>query len=199
MNTAICCTWYRSVAIIGAKSPADRPGGEFEVAMEAAKAIPSVQRIVLGDRDSVLTHRREAELLLRSDRAPDVMRLLMAAGKKEFDLLEDKVRQEMPGCSEARIQKAMTERLIEESLKAAMVKRIKSEPDLRIDILQEYGRETPEFLHAFIKERDYIMAEAILREQKRGAKHVVAVVGAGHLPGIVTNLEGNGLRIQESP
>ena len=42
---------------------------------------------------------------------------------------------------------------------------------------------------AFLVERDYIMAEAVRRETAAGAQHVVAVVGAAHVPGMVRNLK----------
>jgi pheromone shutdown protein TraB len=49
--------------------------------------------------------------------------------------------------------------------------------------------QVPEFTQAFLKERDYIMAQAIRRELlDANVKQVVGVVGLAHVPGMIDML-----------
>ena len=66
-------------------------GGEFLIAVEAAKQTQKCQRVVLGDRDSLLTIRRAAELALRSGRPFDVLGRLSDISQEEMTALEDRV------------------------------------------------------------------------------------------------------------
>mmetsp|Transcript_35396 Transcript_35396/g.105734 ORF Transcript_35396/g.105734 Transcript_35396/m.105734 type:complete len:381 (-) Transcript_35396:71-1213(-) len=153
-------------------------GGEFLAAIRTAEKVagttPERTKIVLGDRDSLLTLRRAADLALRSGDPLGVMGRLSEANGEEMEELEAKVREGMP--SDA----------AEAEVTAALIERIKADDDFRNRVFGRLEKEVPEFTQAFLTERDYIMAEAIHRE--RGAKKVVAVLGLAHLPGVAENL-----------
>jgi pheromone shutdown protein TraB len=68
----------------------------------------------------------------------------------------------------------------------AMVERMKTDTQFRNRLFSRLEQEVPEFTQSFLVERDYIMAEVIRRETD--AKHVVAVVGLAHVPGMAENL-----------
>jgi len=134
-------------------------------------------RIVLGDRDSLQTIRRAGELALRSGDPMGVLSRLASVSEAEMGKLEDKVRAQQLGKDEAEI-------------KVAIVEAMKSDPQMRHKLFSRLEEEVPEFARAFIIERDYIMAEAVRREAAtNSAQHIVAVVGAAHLPGMSTNLQ----------
>ena len=66
------------------------------------------------------------------------------------------------------------------------IERLK-EGDMLESSFGEFARETPSLYATLIDERDQYMA-ARLRERTDGAKHVLAVVGAGHLKGMARYL-----------
>ena len=66
------------------------------------------------------------------------------------------------------------------------IERLK-EGDMLESSFGEFARETPTLYASLIDERDQYMA-AKLRERGDGAKHVLAVVGAGHLKGMAKYL-----------
>lgn len=66
------------------------------------------------------------------------------------------------------------------------IERLK-EGDMLESSFGEFARETPSLYASLIDERDQYMA-AKLRERGDGAKHVLAVVGAGHLKGMAKYL-----------
>ncbi len=70
-----------------------------------------------------------------------------------------------------------------EEIKAEEVERMKQQ-DILESILAEVGKSLPELRHSLIDERDQYLAAKI--RQAPGQK-IVAVVGAGHLPGIQKN------------
>ena len=55
----------------------------------------------------------------------------------------------------------------------------------------EFAAHSPALYESVIAERDRYMA-ANLRDAGQGARHVLAVVGAGHLPGLARHLRGDG-------
>ena len=73
-----------------------------------------------------------------------------------------------------------------EDVSEADIERLK-EGDMLESSFGEFARETPTLYASLIDERDQYMA-AKLRERGDGAKHVLAVVGAGHLKGMAKYL-----------
>ena len=73
-----------------------------------------------------------------------------------------------------------------EDVSEADIERLK-EGDMLESSFGEFARETPTLYASLIDERDRYMA-AKLRERDDGAKHVLAVVGAGHLKGMAKYL-----------
>lgn len=73
-----------------------------------------------------------------------------------------------------------------EDVSEADIERLK-EGDMLESSFGEFARETPTLYASLIDERDRYMA-AKLRERADGAKHVLAVVGAGHLKGMAKYL-----------
>jgi len=67
------------------------------------------------------------------------------------------------------------------------IERLK-EGDILESSFGEFARDTPALYATLIDERDQFMA-ARLRERTDGAKHVLAVVGAGHLAGLARYLD----------
>ncbi len=66
------------------------------------------------------------------------------------------------------------------------IERLK-EGDMLESSFGEFARDTPSLYSTLIDERDQYMA-ARLRERSDGAKHVLAVIGAGHLKGMASYL-----------
>eukprot|EP00547_Thalassionema_nitzschioides_P007772 CAMPEP_0194223316 /NCGR_PEP_ID=MMETSP0156-20130528/34850_1 /TAXON_ID=33649 /ORGANISM="Thalassionema nitzschioides, Strain L26-B" /LENGTH=273 /DNA_ID=CAMNT_0038954407 /DNA_START=300 /DNA_END=1121 /DNA_ORIENTATION=- len=151
-------------------------GGEFLAAINAAKEIPECKRIVLGDRNSIATLRRAAELALRSGDPVGVLGRLAQINEDEMSVLQKEV---MERASEADSESDITVMLIE---------KLKSSTEVRTRIFSRLQEEVPEFSRSFLKERDYIMAESIRREGLKGARNICAVVGLAHVPGIAENL-----------
>lgn len=155
-------------------------GGEFLAAINAAKFNDefsgSTTKIVLGDRNSIVTIKRALELAIRSGDPFGALDRLASTNQEEIDCIQEKVREDLL---------AKGSNLSE--LNVAVVEALKSDIDFRNRIFERLGREVPEFTRAFVTERDYIMAEVIRRETE--AKHVVAVVGLAHVPGMTTILQ----------
>lgn len=162
---------------MGASMGGLKGGGEFLEAIDAARTNPKCQRLVLGDRNSMATIRRAAELALRSGNPLEVLDRLSSVSQEEMGQLEDEVREResMEGASDGDIQ-------------VAVVEALKEDPHMRQRLFERLEVEVPAFARALLTERDYIMAEAIRRETCQGAVHVVAVVGAAHVPGMAKNL-----------
>lgn len=154
-------------------------GGEFLAAINTAKRTPSCEKIVLGDRDSLVTLRRAAELAVRSGDPLGVMARLSEANSAEIEELRKQVFENAP-----------EDKLEDEAyITTATIEALKADKSVRTRIFERLEREVPEFTRSFLTERDYIMATAIQREITNGAKHIVAVVGLAHVPGIAANLE----------
>jgi pheromone shutdown-related protein TraB len=73
-----------------------------------------------------------------------------------------------------------------EPISAETIENLK-QPRALADMLAELGRAVPEIKQPLIDERDQYMASR-LAEAGRGRRSVVAVVGAGHVPGIVAQI-----------
>jgi pheromone shutdown protein TraB len=155
-------------------------GGEFQVAIRAAEACDSCRKLVLGDRDSVATIQRAAQLAMESGNPFRVFQKLSEANAQEMKQLEATVRQELGG-----------DNVDSGEFQVAMMERLKSDTELRNRLFAKLEQEVPEFTQAFVKERDYIMSRAIGRELQLDAtvERVVAVVGLAHVPGIQSNLQ----------
>jgi pheromone shutdown protein TraB len=154
-------------------------GGEFLAAINAAKKTPCCEKIVLGDRDSLVTLRRAAELAVRSGDPLGVLARLSEANDAEMEELHQKVRENAP-----------PDKLNDEAfMTSATIEALKADTEIRTRIFERLERDVPEFTRAFLTERDYIMAEAIQREISSGADRIVAVVGLAHVEGISRNLE----------
>mmetsp|Transcript_37123 Transcript_37123/g.86564 ORF Transcript_37123/g.86564 Transcript_37123/m.86564 type:complete len:356 (-) Transcript_37123:325-1392(-) len=154
-------------------------GGEFLAAINAAKKVNPSTKILLGDRDSVLTMRRAAELALRSGDPLSVLGRFNDASQEEMKTIEKQVREEMEGRDEKEIN-------------VAMVETVKNDKQFQTRLFGRLEREVPEFTRSFLTERDYIMSEAMRREEE--ADHIVGVVGMAHVPGLIINLEKNGFK-----
>ena len=153
-------------------------GGEFLAAINAAKKSPSCERIVLGDRDSLVTLRRAAELAMRNGDLFGMISRLNEANDAEMEVLQQRVRENAPDKADD-----------EAYMTSATIEALKADTEIRNRIFTRLEQEVPEFTRAFLVERDYIMAEAIQREISRGARHVVGVVGLAHVEGIAGNLK----------
>lgn len=153
-------------------------GGEFLAAITAAQAEAACQKIILGDRDSLATIRRAAELAIRSGDPIGVLSRLGDANQQEMNTLRQNVLEDM---------KRSGEEIDVGALNVALVEAIKTNKEFRSRLFSRLEEEVPEFTRAFMQERDYIMAESIRREED--ARHVVAVVGLAHVPGMAENLE----------
>lgn len=155
-------------------------GGEFLAAINAAKRndenSDTTTRIVLGDRNSIVTIKRALELAIRSGDPLGALRRLTSANQEELDAMQDKLREELEDNG-----------VDPSELSVAIVETLKNDSAFRNRIFERLEQQVPEFTRAFIIERDYIMAEAIRREVD--ASHVVAVVGLAHVPGICATLK----------
>ena len=156
-----------------------KAGGEFLAAIEACKK-NNIGRLVLADRESTETIKRTAKLALESGDIFDFMNRLEQVNEEELSGLKEKV---VAGLSEE-------EKNDEGKVTVAMMEALKADTGFRTRLFDRLEQEVPEFTTAFVKERDYIMSEAIRRELDRGDSHVVAVVGLAHVRGMKKNLEG---------
>ncbi|KAL3928183.1 MAG: hypothetical protein SGBAC_012758, partial [Bacillariaceae sp.] len=161
----------------------DGGGGEFLAAIRSAEACPNCNKLVLGDRDSVATIRRTFQLAVESGNPFGVLSKLSEANEQEMEELKRKVEEEL-GADGKEIDSG--------EFQVAMMERLKTDTDLRNRLFAKLEQEVPEFTQAFLKERDYIMGQAIGRElaQDQSVKQLVAVVGLAHVPGIQAHLDG---------
>jgi hypothetical protein len=109
-------------------------GGEFLVAIEAAKETNKCKKVVLGDRDSFLTIRRAAELALRSGKPFDVLGRLSNISQEEMSALEDRVVRDL-GLEEAD----------ESEITIAVMEALKQDPIMRDRLFERLEKEVPEF------------------------------------------------------
>jgi pheromone shutdown protein TraB len=161
-------------------------GGEFLAAIRAAEACPNCHTVVLGDRSSLTTIRRAATLAMQSGDPLGVLGRLQEANAEEMEHLEQRVMEELTN------KNKNGEGVEPADIKVAMMEALKEDIQFRDRLFQKLEAEVPEFTMAFLKERDYIMSESIRREVMEGerdVRHVVGVVGLGHVPGMEANLE----------
>jgi pheromone shutdown protein TraB len=152
-------------------------GGEFVVAIDAAKTDPKCKRLVLGDRKYLTTVRRAFELTLREGNPLKVLTNLHEVSEASKGLKEE--FREHEGMEEAS----------EGEFNVAYIEALKNDPNMRERKDEPREMKLPAFTCAAVTERDYIMAEAIRREIAKGASHMVAVVGWDHVPGMAKNLQ----------
>jgi len=158
-------------------------GGEFLRAIRTAENCTACDTLVLGDRSSITTIQRAANLALESGDPLGVLKRLQQANVQEMDKLEVVVREEL------RDQAGGAEPE-ESTVTVAMMERLKQDTNFRNRIFSQLERDVPEFTQAFLKERDYLMGESIRRELERpGIKTVVGVVGLAHVRGMAKHLE----------
>jgi pheromone shutdown protein TraB len=159
-------------------------GGEFLVAIRAAENCTACVKLVLGDRSSLKTIKRAAELAIKSGDPLGVLDRLQQANGEEMQQLEERVRKEVVA------EKGGNDVVVDESeIQIAMMETLKEDSQFRDRLFRKLEQEVPEFTQAFLKERDYIMAEAIRRElASPDVQRVVGVVGLAHVPGMQENL-----------
>ena len=172
-------------------------GGEFLAAIRAAEDCDNCSKIILGDRSSVTTIRRAFQLAIQSGDPFGVLSKLNSVNEKEMKALESKVRDDL-------IQQKKKESggnldideddIDQAELSVAMMEALKQDTSFRNKLFQQLEQSVPEFTQAFLKERDYIMSESIRQEiidpsSTSTPKHVVAVVGLAHVPGMQVYLQ----------
>jgi pheromone shutdown-related protein TraB len=80
-----------------------------------------------------------------------------------------------------------------EKVTEAEIERLK-EGDILENTFAEFATRSPALYHSLIDERDRFMAARIIEEaEEHGYKHILVVIGAGHLEGIAGYLEANEL------
>ena len=157
-------------------------GGEFLRAIQAAENCTTCDTLILGDRSSVETLRRAASLALQSGDALGVWNRLQDANAAQTVKLEQSVREQLQSQQDHPVE--------ESDVSVAMMEALKTDGSFREEIFSTLEQQVPEFTQAFLKERDYLMGESVRVQLERpDVKKVVAVVGLGHVPGIVQHLE----------
>jgi hypothetical protein len=165
------------------------PGGEFLVAIQAAEECPNCHTVVLGDRSSVATIQRAAQLAWKSGDALGVLKRLKDENEAASEELMQKMRVEI-GLEELNRENYTREE--EARLEMAVMEALKNDQGVRERMFERLEQKVPEFTQAFLKERDIIMSESIRRELERpNVETVVAVVGLAHISGIRDNLQAS--------
>ena len=162
-----------------------KAGGEFLQAVQSAESCTVCDTLILGDRNSITTISRVAELAIDSGDFMGVLNRLQAVNQEEIDFLEPRVRKELL------IQKGQEGNddfeLDKTELTTAIIETLKEDEMYRTRLFARLEQDVPEFFQAFLKERDYLMSESILREFDRRpeeVKTIVGVVGLAHVPGM---------------
>ena len=155
-------------------------GGEFLRAIQSAENCTVCDTVILGDRNSLVTIQRAAELALESGDFIGVANRLQNVNNAEMNKLEKKVREELlQGKDDNSLM------LDESEVTTALMEKLKEDKKFRSRLFSELERQVPEFTQAFLKERDYLMSESVLRELDRSeVVGVVGVVGLAHVPGM---------------
>lgn len=162
-----------------------KAGGEFLRAVQSAENCTVCDTVILGDRNSVTTIQRVAELAIESGDFIGVLNRLQGVNQEEMEKMEPKVRKEL-------LQRKGQEgnddfELDEAELTTAMMETLKEDKQFRTRLFSKLEQDVPEFTQAFLKERDYLMSESIRREldlRPEEVKTVVGVVGLAHVPGM---------------
>ena len=162
-----------------------KAGGEFVQAVKSAESCDVCDTVILGDRNSVKTISRVAELAIESGDFMGVLNRLQGVNKEEMDKLEPQVRKEL---LRQKGQEGNDDfELDEVELTTAIMETLKEDREFRTRLFSKLESDVPEFTQAFLKERDYLMSESILRElnlRPEEVKTVVGVVGLAHVPGM---------------
>lgn len=162
-----------------------KAGGEFLQAVKSAENCDVCDTVILGDRNSVTTISRVAELAIESGDFIGVLNRLQAVNKDEMDKLEPVVRNEL--LKQKGQEGNLDYELDEVELTTAIMETLKEDEQFRTRLFSKLEQDVPEFTQAFLKERDYLMSESIRRELDRRpeeVKTVVGVVGLAHVPGM---------------
>ena len=162
-----------------------KAGGEFLTAIQSAENCTACNTLILGDRNSITTMQRVAELAIESGDFLGVLSKFNTVNNDQMDKLQPVVRKELLK------QKGQEDNdnyeLDEAELTTAMMEKLKSDDTFREQLFENLEQSVPEFTQAFLKERDYLMSESIRRElelRPNEIKTAVGVVGLGHIPGM---------------
>ena len=162
-----------------------KAGGEFLQAVRSAENCDICDTVILGDRNSVTTIQRVAELAIESEDFIGVLNRLQTVNKEEMDKLEPVVRKEL--LKQKGEEGNDDYELDEMELTTAIMETLKEDKQFRTRLFSKLEQNVPEFTQAFLKERDYLMSESIRRELDRRpeqVKTIVGVVGLAHVPGM---------------
>ena len=168
------------------------------MAIRQAERLDSCHTLILADRSSVTTIQRAALLALQSGRPWQVLERLQAANAQEMAALETRIRQDMQEqCygEESNASATMDEAEWERQVSIAMMETLKEDGAFRDRLFAKLEDQVPEFTRAFLKERDYLMAEAIYQQavvassSQKTTTNVVGVVGLAHVPGMQAHLK----------
>lgn len=155
-------------------------GGEFLRAIQSAENCTVCDTVILGDRNSMVTIQRAAELALESGDFMGVANRLQNVNTVEMQKMEIKVRKEL-------LQDNDDDNLDEAVVTKAVMEKLKEDKEFRTRLFSKLEENVPEFTQAFLKERDYLMCESIICELERSPeenKNVVGVVGLAHVLGM---------------
>ena len=160
------------------------PGGEFLTAIQEAQICTACHTLVLGDRSSITTIQRAAELAWNSGDAFGVLKRLAEENGKAMEELKERVKVQL-GCDENNSTKDDEIRF-----EMAVIEALKEDSTVREKLFQKLEQNVPEFTQAFLKERDIIMSESIRKEiDQPDVERIVGVVGLAHVKGIQRNLQ----------
>ena len=162
-----------------------KAGGEFLRAVQSAENCTACDTLILGDRNSIATIQRVAELAIENGDFWGVLSRLESVNEEEMNKLQPKVRKELLR------QKGQEDNenyeLDEAELTTGMMEMLKADTQFRTRLFANLEQSVPEFTQAFLKERDYLMSESILREldlRPTEIKTAIGVVGLAHVPGM---------------
>lgn len=162
-----------------------KAGGEFLRAVQSAENCTVCDTLILGDRNSIATIQRVAELAIESGDFWGVLSRLEGVNKEEMDKLQPKVRKEL--LRQKGEEDNEDYELDEAELTTAMMETLKEDTEFRTRLFANLEQNVPEFTQAFLKERDYLMSESIRREldlRPSEIKTIIGVVGLAHVPGM---------------
>ena len=158
-------------------------GGEFLRAIQSAENCTVCDTVILGDRNSMVTIQRAAELALESGDFMGVANRLQNVNAEEMQKMEIKVRTELLQEKDNDDNDDLDEIVVTK----AVMEKLKEDKEFRTRLFSKLEENVPEFTQAFLKERDYLMCESIICELERSPeenKNVVGVVGLAHVLGM---------------
>ena len=158
-------------------------GGEFLRAIQSAENCTVCDTVILGDRNSMVTIQRAAELALESGDFMGVANRLQNVNAEEMQKMEIKVRKELLQEKDNDDNDDLDETVVTK----AVMEKLKEDKEFRTRLFSKLEENVPEFTQAFLKERDYLMCESIICELERSPeenKNVVGVVGLAHVLGM---------------